>query len=121
MLDLICRGVNPAYNDLMAAASLRRPSRSGIRALAGLGLIGVRRSPRQKGCKQYEQNQYWLEGDWLRWEPGRRLSARAMHRAGQGGAKAARKGGEDISTQPIGRNTEPVEKTESGKRRSETV
>ncbi len=71
----------------------------GVRAMQALGVIGVRRSPRKKGCKQYEQNRYWLGDGWLRFEPltaSKASKAAALDHA-RTVARAARNGGEDIS------------------------
>ena len=102
MHGIIATGSNPTYNDLEAAGIHRQAIPGGIRVLQVLGFIGVKRSPRRKGCLQYEQNQYWLEGDWLQWQPSgasKEAMKAAVNRA-KAVAKAARNGGEDIS-QPV--------------------
>jgi hypothetical protein len=108
MHDIIATGANPTYEDFVAAGISRSALSVGIRALQALGFIGVRRSPRRKGCLQYEQNQYWLEGGWQRWQP--QTTSKAAKQAAlmvaRTAAKAARKGGEDISA--------PTEKPETG-------
>jgi hypothetical protein len=99
MYAMISRGENPTYNDFVAEGVHRQAIPGGLRAMQALGLIGVRRSPRKKGCLQYEQNEYWTSGQYPRWEPsGTPAAARktAKDRA-KARAKAARKGDEDIS------------------------
>ena len=117
MHDIIAIGANPTYEDFVAAGISRSAVSVGLRALQALGLIGVRRSPRRRGCKQYEQNGYWLESWWQQREPSgpsRKALNEALDKA-RTVARAARKGGEDISEPTSKAVFEPVEKTESGK------
>ncbi len=109
MYALIATGENPTYNDFEAAGVRRKSIAGGLRATQTVGLVGVRRSPRRKGCRQYEQNEYWTAHQWRRWEPSGATKAAmkaAINRA-KAVAKAARKGGEDIS--------EPMAKPETDK------
>ena len=99
MHGIIVAGSNPTYNELEVAGIHRQAIPGGIRVLQVLGFIGVKRSPRRKGCLQYEQNQYWVEGDWLQWQPSgasKEAMKAAVNRA-KAVARAARNGGEDIS------------------------
>ena len=106
MFHLIESGENPSYGDFVMAGVSRKAIGPGIRAMQALGLIGVKRSPRQKGCKQYGSNIYWVEGKWLWWERTKAIVAKVIIERVRAVAKAARKGGEDITP-------EMVEKAES--------
>ena len=117
MHDIIAIGANPTYEDFVAAGISRSAVSVGLRALQALGLIGVRRSPRKKGCKQYEQNRYWLESGWQQRQPSG-PSKKAMNEAVSNArtiARAARKGSEDITPAepPPARKSEPM-KSEIG-------
>lgn len=106
MYDLIASGQNPTYNDFMAVGVRRESIPGGIRALQVLGLIGVKRSPRTRGCTQYGQNQYWKEDGWLRLQPSGSSSAamKSAVNAAKAVAKAGRKSDQDI-TPPFDRET----------------
>jgi hypothetical protein len=104
MYHLIAAGQSPTYDEFEAAGVRRKSISGGLRVLQELDLMGVKRSPRRKGCKQYEPNEYWVEEEnWLRWEPpGSGSSKEAMKRAlkrARAVARAARKGGGDIDDQ----------------------
>lgn len=129
MFHLIEGGDSPTYLDFIEAGISRSAISVGIRALQALGLIGVRRSPRRKGCQQYEPNAYWVEGKWLWWERSKATVGKAIIGRARAVARAARKGGVDISCPadedlteaaegPVWVENEEVEKTETGKRRS---
>jgi hypothetical protein len=107
MYGLIAEGHNPTYNDFVAAGVARKAIPGGIRALQALGLIGVNRRPRRKGCQQYEQNEYWAAERWVIHEPETpsKGALRAAIAIAKERAKAARRGGEDIS--------EPLAKAEA--------
>ena len=99
MYDLIAAGQNPTYNGFMEAGISRSAISVGLRALQQLGFVGVRRSPRQKGCLQYEQNQYWTIDQWLNLEPPTpsKAAMKAAVATAKAMAKSARKGDGDIS------------------------
>ena len=105
MYALIATGKDPSYDEFEAADVHRQAIPGGLRAMQALGLIGVIRSTRKKGCRRYQRNESWTAAQWRRWEPpgatkGAMLAA--MNRA-KAVARAARKGGEDISLQPAGK------------------
>jgi hypothetical protein len=87
------------YNDFVLAGISRSAVSVGLRALQALGFLGVKRSPRRKGCQRYGQNLYWIERRWLDYEAhglSQAIKAKALDTA-RTVARAARNGGEDIS------------------------
>jgi hypothetical protein len=106
MFHLIESGETPSYGDFVKAGVHKQAIGPGIRAMQALGLIGVKRSPRQKGCKRYGSNVYWVEGKWLWWERTKAIVGKLIIKRARAVARAARKGGEDITP-------EMVEKSES--------
>ena len=87
------------YNDFVLAGISRSAVSVGLRALQALGFLGVKRSPRRKGCQRYGQNRYWIERRWLDYEAdglSQAIKAKALD-AARIVARAARNGGEDIS------------------------
>jgi hypothetical protein len=109
-----------AYTDFVEAGISSSAISVGLRALQALGFLAVRRSPRLKGCQRYQRNRYQIERGCLRYEPerlSREAKGIALERA-RAVARAARRGGADISEPTLKADFEPVEKTETGKRRS---
>ena len=106
MFHLIESGEIPSYGDFVKAGVHKQAIGPGIRAMQALGLIGVKRSPRQRGCKRYGSNVYWVEGKWLWWERTKAIVGKLIVERARSVARAARKGGEDITP-------EMVEKSES--------
>jgi hypothetical protein len=105
MYALIAAGGDPSYDEFEAAGVHRQAIPGGLRVLQALGLCGVIRNPREKGCRRYGRNECWTVHQWRRWEPsggGQRAMLAAENRAGAV-ARAARKGGEDISAKPAGK------------------
>jgi hypothetical protein len=99
MYAMISKGGNPSYDEFEAAGVRRKSIAGGLRAMQALGLIGVIRSTRKKGCRRYQRNESWMAHQWRRWEPSGGAMLAAVNRA-KAVAIAARKGGEDISIQP---------------------
>jgi hypothetical protein len=88
-----------AYTDFVENGISSSAISVGLRALQALGFLSVKRSPRRKGCRQYQRNLYQIERRWLRYEPDR-VSKAAKTEAlevARSVARAARKGGEDIT------------------------
>jgi hypothetical protein len=90
-----------AYTDFVEAGISSSAISVGLRALQALGFLSVKRSPRRKGCRRYERNLYQIERGWLRYEPERASKAAKAEALKdlRSVARAARKGGEDISQQ----------------------
>lgn len=87
------------YNDFVAEGISKSAVSVGLKALQALGFLGVKRSPRKRGCKRYERNLYQIERRWRNYEPdslSKAVKAAAVESA-RTVARAARKGGEDIS------------------------
>ena len=101
-MRLISAGRNPTYADFEEEGISRSALSVGIRALQALGLLGVKRSPREKGCQRYGQNDYWVIENWRRFETSgdtKASKAGALEYA-RTVVRAARKGGEDV-TPPV--------------------
>jgi hypothetical protein len=83
MYNLIAAGHDPTYNDFVDAGVHRQAIPGGLRAMQALGLIGVRRSTRRKGCQRYEPNHYWTEIEWPWLEPSGSMKAQMKEALGE--------------------------------------
>ena len=95
-----------AYTDVVEAGISSSTISVGLRALQALGFLNVQRSPRRKGCRQYQRNLYQIVRGWLRYQPDRVSKAAKAEalKAVRLVARSARKGGEDITPPSTGKS-----------------